>query len=44
MSDFDATLEFVFQVRVDFAARLKFPPERNAVRRGYTGVAGGAVE
>lgn len=44
MSDFDATLEFVFQVRVDFADRLKFPPERNGVRRGYTGVAGGAIE
>jgi hypothetical protein len=39
-----AGLEFVFQVRVDFAGRLKLPPERNGVGRGYTGVAGGIVE
>ena len=38
-----AGLEFVFQVRVDFAGRLKLPPERNGVGRGYTGVAGGIV-
>jgi hypothetical protein len=39
-----AGLEFIFQVRVDFAGRLKLPPERNGVVRGYTGVAGGIVE
>jgi hypothetical protein len=44
MADLDASLEFVFQVRVDFAGRLKFSPERNGVRRGYTGVAGGVIE
>jgi hypothetical protein len=40
----DAALEFVFQVRVDFAGRLKFARERNGVQRGYTGVAGGIVD
>ena len=44
MAGLDASLEFVFQVRVDFAGRLKFSPERNGVRRGYTGVAGGVIE
>ena len=32
-----AGLEFVFQVRVDFAGRLEFAPERNGVGRGYIG-------
>ena len=44
MAGLDASLEFVFQVRVDFAGRLKFSAERNGVRRGYTGVAGGLIE
>jgi len=39
----DPTLEFVFQVKVNFAARVQIGSLPSGVRRGYTPTSGGEV-